>query len=155
MRYLRNENPEVNRHGGSESIHLDLANWMATTGRDRFLWFLTEYQIAERIVPKGASPVDSLKRNRLTRNRSGANGVYTREDVRREGDVPLTDHPVWFRDRERRLIITSHPYFFSVEEIREVCEKFAKQNHLRVDVRPDLNWYSHLEESPLVVWRGK
>jgi hypothetical protein len=128
---------------------------MSTTGRERFLRFLAEYRIAERIVPRGASPVDSLRRNRLTQNRSGANGVRTSHEVVWQGDVPLADHTKWWRTRDKRLIFTSHPYYFTVEEIREVCEEFAERVGLRVDVRPDLNFYSHLERTPLVVWKSR
>jgi hypothetical protein len=135
--------------------NLDLANWMATTGRDRFLRFLTEYQIAERIVPKGASPVDSLKKNRLAMNRSGANGVRSARDGFLLGDVPFEDHTKWWRTRDKQLIFTSHPYYDTVKEIRDVCEEFAERVGLRVEVRPDLNFYSHLEQTPLVVWRSK
>ena len=133
----------------------DLAKWMLQTGKPRFLHFVEEYGIAKRVISKGASPVDSLQRNRMTLNRSGANGVYTSEDVYWEGDVPLTDHPSWFRDQDRRLIFTSHPYFFSVEETRDVCTRFAERVGLRVEVRPDLNFYSHLERTPLIVWRSR
>lgn len=127
---------------------------MATTGRDRLLRFLTEYQIAERIVPKGASPVDSLRGNRLILNRSGANGVRSSRDGFLVGDVPFEDHTTWWRTRDKRLIFTSHPYYYTVEEIRDVSEEFAKRVGLRVEVRPDLNFYSHLELTPLVVWKS-
>jgi hypothetical protein len=52
-------------------------------------------------------------------------------------------------------VFTSHPYYSTVEEIREVCEEFAKRVGLRVEVRPELNFYSYLEETPLVVWRSR
>jgi hypothetical protein len=53
------------------------------------------------------------------------------------------------------LIFTSHPYYYTVEEIREVCEEFAEREGLQVEVRPELNFYSYLEQSPLAVWRSR
>lgn len=129
------------------------ADRLETEGRDRLLQFIEEYQIAEHLERQGV-PLDSLQRNRIVTNRKGKYLARTDADVSRyPGALPFLDHAEWWRDRDAMLVVTSNPYA-DPSVLRAVCGPWAERRELRVDVRPELDFYSvGGTETPLVVWR--
>jgi hypothetical protein len=154
VRRLRHEAQRDKDHRGSDDARVR-AHWLATTGLLRLAQFLDDFQIVARLSTRG-TPIPSLQRNRMTTDRSGELGIHTCgvRDLR-PGVLPWLDHTKWWKDRGRRLVLTSNPYC-APDELERLLPEWADEHGLRVDVRPDLDFYSHDGEStPLVVWRRR
>lgn len=130
---------------------LKMADRLDTEGREAFLRFMEEYRI-NCLWPRKGNPVVSLQRNRVTR-RPDVHWEITGKDVSGQpGALPYMDHNKWMRDQDGMLVVTSNPYH-EAETLEPVCVPFAEANGLRVDIRPDLDFYSRFGNTPLVVWR--
>lgn len=126
------------------------ADWLDTTGRQRLIDFLNEYDITRHLDRDPSQP-----RKALALRRTAAVGFDAKLSVddmdRYPDDLPFYDHMHWWKNDVGELLITASPY--ADTEMLAPVYAWAASVGLVVDVRWDLDFYSDDDATPLLIWR--
>ena len=124
-------------------------------GRENFLRFATDFRIVKPV--RLAAPLASLLKGRrqpdTSRELRWSGYTSSLKDTYLKDDLPWVDHPSFWRDVEGALVFVSFTYG-PPEDVIPECAAFARTHGLRVDVRPDLNFYADVDVLP-VIWRKR
>lgn len=124
------------------------ADWLDTIGRERLAQFATEYGIIR--PARLRNPFITLTRSYRSASAqdAGYNGGTAYREVQRPNELPWVDHPEMWKAADGEIVFTSFPYDVDEDE----CRLVAKSNDLRIEIRPDLNFYT--EGAHCVIWRA-